>query len=439
MDCSMDISQVMMASNPTHWPPLTNQKFCNICFETFDSLLDLFDHSSVHPDVDITTDMLIGGLQSILEEQIEFFLISVDGSWIKFFDTDCICRAPGCTFVGYNREELESHILRRDDPAHVCFRESCAKYGQFYGTIKAHTLIKGSLPSITELLGGHNSKHFRCKTCGALLSSSLNTVKKHTEIYHPTLINAPLSERFEPVKLLIMTHDQAMSEFESYDIDKRGAVQAALLELLNQVNKDVIDDETDKVYKSLLENDDSPVTSHISPSKIIQKASNKQSAVSIHSNLDDHKKMRARYDKLDFSSSSSSESSDDEVQPPPILTSSVPYQNEQHTTQTSHFSCSPSNPHSSPKIQKDTSATKFSSVAGNSAWFINQPATLRLPTYQSIKEHREDKSTKSSTSSIPSSIDDHSADSCRAHYFDKNGRYKTPPFPFPRSNNRQSL
>lgn len=31
MDCSMDISQVMIASKSTHWPPLTNQKFCSIC------------------------------------------------------------------------------------------------------------------------------------------------------------------------------------------------------------------------------------------------------------------------------------------------------------------------------------------------------------------------------------------------------------------------
>ena len=217
---------------------------------------------------------LLAGSQSILKEQIEFYVICVDGSWIKFFDTDCICRTPGCTFVGYNREELESHILRRDDHAHVCFRESCAKYGQFYGTIKAHVLIKGSLPSIKELLGGHNNKHFRCKTCGALLSSSMTTIKKHTEVYHPTLINAPLSERFEPVKLLIMTHDQVKYDFETYVREKRGAVQAAIFELLNHVSKDVIDDKTDKVYKSLLEDDDSPISSRISPSKIIQKVCN---------------------------------------------------------------------------------------------------------------------------------------------------------------------
>ena len=31
-----------------------------------------------------------------------------------------------------NREGLGSHILRRDDPAHICFIDSRAKYGQFF-------------------------------------------------------------------------------------------------------------------------------------------------------------------------------------------------------------------------------------------------------------------------------------------------------------------
>lgn len=86
-----------------------------------------------------------------------------------------------------------------------------------------------------------------------------------------------------------MTHSQAEAEINNFRMHKKGSIESSINELLNFVSKDVIDIETDKVYKSLLCDDDpSSEDLHIVPSKIVQRQPNCSKEVSTDdsSNLD---------------------------------------------------------------------------------------------------------------------------------------------------------
>ena len=281
---SIEVSDILRSIDPSQWPSLDNLHCCPICNSSFLSISEVFDHFRTHNNINVDQnianyDELLYAVRLMLnEDSFNCIIIKPDGSFNTMMNTNCICRVPGCNFIGKNKDGLASHMDRSNEVNHVTFRQAVLRYGPFYGSLKAHFLISNKSPALIDLFRGKAINFYKCNTCNSLLPLSVNFINNHYAHSHPSKTQLDSIDKVTTVSLTVTSNIHDLSN--THISDTRKLIENAVNELRDNISTKELLKTQDKIYRNLFEdsdndtNEEASLQFHIRPELIKNRNSN---------------------------------------------------------------------------------------------------------------------------------------------------------------------